>query len=208
MATVLCRTSPRLLTPKLAVNAVEYELAWSVAPFLSTTIAAKHPVELFRHLTHKTDNTSSLHNQRSQSMPIWATLVLSGCVSVRSTFRRYAMATSAFVHCMSRQLVFGDPCLGLGSGGRRGFRGIMSSPPSATSSRIGSSVLLLGLHHLPHLVLSGFTGFSSLTCSDLTGRFEDRQWHRISLVSFRLHVDVVHVVLFVRKPCNSGSENC
>ena len=55
-------------------------------------------------------------------------------------------------------------------------------------------------------VLSGFSGFSSLTCSDLTGKFEDRQWHRISLVSFRLHVDVVHVVLFVRKPCNSGIE--
>ena len=39
---------------------------------------------------------------------------LSGRMCVRSTFRRNAMAAPASVHCMSRQLVFGDlSCTGL-----------------------------------------------------------------------------------------------
>ena len=48
------------LNPKLLVNAVRNELAESDAPFLSTTVVPKHPVELFRHLTHKIGNTPSL----------------------------------------------------------------------------------------------------------------------------------------------------
>ena len=43
-----------LLNPKILMNAVRNELAQSDAPFLSTTVAAKHPVEQFRHLTHMT----------------------------------------------------------------------------------------------------------------------------------------------------------
>ena len=40
---------------------------------------------------------------------------LMGNVSVRSTFRRYAMAAPASVHCVSRQLVFGNlSCTGFG----------------------------------------------------------------------------------------------
>ena len=48
-----------LLNPTLLMNAVWTELAQSDAPFLSTTVAPKHPVELFRHLTHKIGSTSS-----------------------------------------------------------------------------------------------------------------------------------------------------
>ena len=104
-----------LLNTKLVINAVKNELAWSDAPFLSTTVAPKHPVELFRHLTHKIGNTSSLSRPKEATVNanFGQLSFLSGRVCLCSTLRRYAIATPASVHCMSRQLVFGDlSCIG------------------------------------------------------------------------------------------------
>ena len=57
-----------LFNPKLAMNADRNELPLSDAPFLSTTVAAKHLVELFPHLTCKIDRTHLLcHDQESRS---------------------------------------------------------------------------------------------------------------------------------------------
>ena len=129
----------------------------------------------------------------------WHLSFLSGRVCVRSTLRRYAMATPASVHCMSRQLVFGDlSCTWFR--GRFGTLGTMSSSPSIASSRTGSCAP-------PGSTGSGFSG---LTGSDPAGNPTRGtivsvlgQWHRISLVSSRFHVDVVHIVLFVRNCATS-----
>ena len=99
-----------LLNPKILMNAVRNELAQSDAPFLSTTVAAKHPVEQFRHFdTHDRQHIFSVTTKEAIVYANFGQLsFLSGRVCVRSTLRRYAMATPASAHCMSRQLVFGD----------------------------------------------------------------------------------------------------
>ena len=86
-------------------NAVRNDLAQSDAPFLSTTGAPKHPVELCRHLTHKIGNASSLSRpKKPSSVPIPNKSPSSqeecGCG------RPFTMATPASVHCTPRQHVF------------------------------------------------------------------------------------------------------
>ena len=82
----------------------------------------------------------------------WQRSFLSGSVSVRSIFRRYAMATPASVHCMSRQLVFGDlSCVGT-----------INPSPSTTSSHTGSSCALPALPGSAPFAPPGSSGFSEL----------------------------------------------
>ena len=89
---------------------------------------------------------------------------LSGRVCVRPTLRRYAMATPASVHCMSRQLVFVDlSCTGFRR--RLGTLSTTSSSPSTASSRIGSCAA-------PG---SSGSGFSGLTGSDPAGNLSRTQ---------------------------------
>ena len=75
-------------------------------------------------------------------------------------------------------------CLAHGSRRRFGTLGTMSSSPSIASSRIGS-----GAPPAPP-----GSEFSGLTGSDKAGNSPTRQWHRISLVSSRFHVDVLNTL--------------
>ena len=125
-----------LLNTKLVINAVKNELAWSDAPFLSTTVAPKHPVELFRHLTHKIGNTSSLSRpKKPQSMPISDNSPSSReeCACARpfdaTQLRHQLLYTACPVNSCSAI------CLALGSGGRFATLGTMRSSPSSASSR-------------------------------------------------------------------------
>ena len=139
-----------LLNPKHLMNAVRNDLAQSDAPFLSTTGAPKHPVELCRHLTHKIGNTSS-HYQRSHHPCQFQTNLLLLEKSVRalnpSQWRHQLLCTACPVNTCSAI------CLALGCRGRLGTLGTMCSSPSTASTRIGSCA--------PPAFL-GF-GFSSLT---------------------------------------------
>ena len=160
----------------------------SDAPFVSTTVDPKHPVELFRHLTHKTGNTSSLsrpkNNSRCQCL---ATLVPLG-KPVRaldpSTLRN---GDSSFCTLHVRQILHWVQ-----------EEDLAPSAPQA-------------LHHPPHhLALDRVLLLLLLDLLDLdfpalkaptwpgTPLRRLRQWHRVNIVSFRFHVGVVHVVLFVR----------
>ena len=87
-------------------------------------------------------------------------------VTVRSSIRRYALATPASVHCMSRQLLFGDLSLALGSGHPR-------NGELFTIHRIISHWINVcapwGL--FASSASLGFSGFSSLTGADPVGSF-------------------------------------
>ena len=184
-----------LLNPKLLMNAVRNELAWSDAPFLSTTVAPKHPVELFRHLTHKIGNTSSLSRpMKSWSMPISGNSPSSReeCACARpfdaTQWRHQLLYTACPVNrCPAI-------CLALGSGSRFGTLDTMCSSPSMASSHSGSCAP-------PG---SSGSGFSGLTGLDPAGNPPEERLSEssdsgiASVVSSRFHVDVVHVVLFVR----------
>ena len=69
-------------------------------------------------------------------------------------------------------------------------------PPHLSLDHRGLLLLLLGLHHL--LLLDPRDSLKSTVLPDWEPCRGPRQWTRISLVSFRLHVDGVHVVLLVR----------
>ena len=135
------------------MNAVRNELAQSDAPFLSTTVAAKHPVEQFRHFdTHDRQHIFSVTTKEAIVYAKFGQLsFLSGRVCVRSTLRRYAMATPASAHCMSRQLVFGDlSCTRFREGDVAPEEpSALHHPPHylALEHRV-LLLLLLGLHHL------------------------------------------------------------
>ena len=142
---------------------------------------------------------------------------------MRSTLRRYAMATPASVHCMSRQLVFGD----LSCTGFRCVRSTLRRYAMATPASVHcmSRQLVFGdlsctgfrrktwhpRHHklfTIHRIISHWIACSA--CSSWIfwiwifrsygfgpGREPTRRlrhWHRIIIVSHRFHVDVVHVV--------------
>ena len=139
------------------MNAVRNELAYSDAPFLSTTVAPTHPVELFRHLTHKIGNTSSLSRRKKpQSMPISGNSPSSqeACACARPFDASQLLYTACPVNSCS------GICLALGSGGRLGTLGTTSSSPSTASSRIGSCALPAP---------PGSSGSSGLTGSDPAG---------------------------------------
>ena len=80
---------------------------------------------------------------------------------MRSTLRRYKMATPASVHCMSRQLVFGDLLHWVQEEDLAPSAPYIISSPSTASSRIGSRA--------PALRESSGSGFSGLTGSDPAG---------------------------------------
>ena len=79
-------------------------------------------------------------------------------------------------------------CLALGSGGRLGTLGTMCSSPSTASTRIGSCAP--PAHPAPPCTPRIWNFWSY--------RFGPGREGTLSLVSSRLHVDVVHVVLFAR----------
>ena len=122
------------------MNAVRNEHALSDAPFLSTTVAPKHPVELFRHLTHTQDRQhrfSATTKEAVVDADFWhSPFTREECACARpfdaTQWRHQLMYTACPVNSCSAI------CLALGSGGRLGTLGTMSSSPSIASSRIGS----------------------------------------------------------------------
>ena len=101
---------------------------------------------------------------------------LSGRMCVRSTLRRNAMATPASVHCMSRQLVFGDlSCTGLKrkTWHPRHHKHLLHYPPHHLALDRVLLLISLGLLDLGFLVIQV----------------------RIQRVCLRFHVDAVRVVL-------------
>ena len=131
---------------------------------------------------------------------------------MRSTLRRNAMTTPASVHCVSRQLMFSDLSRTGCSGGSFGNLGTIASSPS-TSSRMGSCVPpgTSGSRAPPGT--SGFcappgaSGFSCLTGSDPAGNppilnLQTMASHQSFFSWF--HVNVVHVVFFVRNCTTSA----
>ena len=180
--------------------------------------AAKHPVELFQHVTHKIDNTSSLSRPKEATIDatFWQLSFLSGRVSVRSTFQRYAMATPAFLCTACPLNSCSAICLALGSGGRRSIRGTMCSSPSTASSRIGwitvcsycSSWVCTICTSWILLDPPGFSELSSLAGSDPAGsspRTQTVASHQFRCISASCRYCTRHFLC--TQPCNRGIAN-
>ena len=210
------------------MNAVKNELAQSDAPFSPTSVAPTHPVELFRHLTHKIGDTFFCHDPKSHATPISGNSPSSReeCACARpfdaTQWRHELLCTACPVNSCSAI------CLALGSGGRFGTLGTIASS-SSTSSRTLSCAppAYLGFSSLAGLdpagnlpwddCLNPQTVSSHQSCFLSGGQLCKRNIvnpssssiskhqfssNRISFVSSRLRVDIVHVVLFVRN-CTS-----
>ena len=186
------------MNPKILMNAVRNELAQSDAPFLSTTVAAKHPVEQFRHLTHMIGNTSSL--SRPKKAIVYANFVQPSFLQGRvraldlstlrngdTSFCTLQVSSTRVRRSVLHRVREGDVAPEEPSA--------LHHPPHylALEHRV-LLLILLGLHHL--LLLDPLDSLKSPLLQPHRGL---RQWTRISLVTSRLHVDGVHVVFLIRK---------